>query len=305
MRDMLVCTIRNSMIRNEKFLKNVLQSGGIYYIMAKAYEELELQDDFMFGVIMRDPKYCKPFLETILGIKIRKLEYPESQKTIDLSAGAKGVRLDVYVEDEKNTVFDMEMQVHIKRNLAKRMRYYQGMIDLNILEKGGDYNELKKSYVIFICTFDPYGQGRHLYSFEYLCDQDPSLTFGDETVKIILNTKGTMDDVSPEMKRLLEYIDGQAASDEFTRELDDAVQSVRRNEKWRLDYMTLQQEYREKYNEGLEAGIERGIEQGLERGIKILYCDIHMAIPEIAAKMSMTEQQVEKIVAGFGETKEK
>ena len=122
-----------------------------------------------------------------------------------------------------------------------------------------------------------------------MCDQDPALTFGDETVKIILNTKGTMDDVSPEMKRLLEYIDGQAASDEFTSELDDAVQSVRRNEKWRLDYMTLQQEYREKYNEGLEAGIEKGIEQGLERGIKILYCDIHMTIPEIAAKMSMTE----------------
>ena len=81
----------------------------------------------------------------------------------------------------------------------------------------------------------PYNIKRHLYSFEYLCDQDPSLTFGDETIKIILNTKGTMDDVSPEMKRLLEYIDGQAASDEFTRELDDAVQSVRRNEKWRLD----------------------------------------------------------------------
>lgn len=71
--------------------------------------------------------------------------------------------------------------------------------------------------------------------------------------------------------------------------MDDAVQSARRNEKWRLDYMTLQQEYREKYNEGLEAGIEKGIEQGLERGIKILYCDIHMTIPEIAAKMSMTE----------------
>ena len=48
--------------------------------MAKAYEELELQDDFMFGKIMQDPKYCKPFLETILGIKIRRVEYPESQK---------------------------------------------------------------------------------------------------------------------------------------------------------------------------------------------------------------------------------
>ena len=36
----------------------------------------------------------------------------------------------------------------MKRNLAKRMRYYQGMIDLNILEKGGDYNKLKKRSVI-------------------------------------------------------------------------------------------------------------------------------------------------------------
>lgn len=61
--------------------------------------------------------------------------------------------------------------------------------------------------------------------------------------------------------------------------------------------MILQQEYREKYNEGLDAGSERGI--------KILYCDIHMAIPEIAVKMSMTEQQVEKIVEKFGEIEEK
>ena len=44
--------------------------------MAKAYEELELKDDFMFSVIMRDPKYVKPFLETILRIKIAKIEYP-------------------------------------------------------------------------------------------------------------------------------------------------------------------------------------------------------------------------------------
>ena len=37
--------------------------------MIKRFEELKLKDDFMFGVVMRNPKYCKPFLETILGIK--------------------------------------------------------------------------------------------------------------------------------------------------------------------------------------------------------------------------------------------
>ena len=103
------------------------------------------------------------------------------------------------------------------------------------------------------------------------------------------------------MKRLLEYIDGQAASDDLTRELEDAVQSVRRNEKWRLDYMTLQQEYREKYNEGLEAGIEQGMERGLEQGmqrgkIELLYVDLHLTITEIAQKLGLSEEYVQRIV---------
>ena len=49
-----------------------------------------------------------------------------------------------------------------------------------------------------------------------------------------------MDDVTPEMKKLLDFIDGKEPGDNFTRELDKVVQSVRKNEKWRLDYMTLQ-----------------------------------------------------------------
>ena len=92
------------------------------------------------------------------------------------------------------------------------------------------------------------------------------LPLGDDTTKIILNTKGTLDDVSPEMKKLLNYIDGEAPSDEFTEELEQAVKKVRDNEKWRLDYMTLQMSYQEKF----EQGLERGIEQGISGTIKIL-----------------------------------
>ena len=91
------------------------------------------------------------------------------------------------------------------------------------------------------------------------------MTFGDKTVKIILNTKGTMDDVRPEMKRLLDYIDGQEATDDFMRELEEAVKSVRRNENWRLDYMTLEQEYQERYNEGLEEEQVQDIVENLKR----------------------------------------
>ena len=261
--------------------------GGM--AMVKTYEELELKDDFMFSVIMRDPRYVKPFLETILRIKIAKIEYPEVQKNIDIAAGAKGIRLDVYVEDEKHTVFNLEMQTTTARNLPKRMRYYQGMIDLNILEKGDDYNHLKKSYVIFICTFDPFGLGRHIYTFENRCSEDTTLTLNDGTVKIILNTKGTLDDVSPEMKRLLDYVDGKGVSDTFTRDLEEAVQSARQNEKWRLDYMTLQQEYRERFREGK-------IEGKIEGKVEILYEELHMTVAEIAEKLVISEEEVQKIV---------
>lgn len=266
----------------------------------KPYEELELKDDFMFGLIMHDPKYVKPFLEMILKIKIRKVVYPQSQKSIDLSANAKAIRLDVYVEDDQNTVFNLEMQTSDNRNLPKRMRYYQGVIDLNILQKGQDYTKLKKSYVIFICTFDPFGEGRHIYTFCNTCQENTALTLDDDAVKIILSTKGTMDDVSPEMKRILDYIDGKGASDKFTEELEEAVCSARQNERWRLDYMTLEYEYRQRYLEGKEEGREEGRAEGRAEGRERTIQKLHErgeSIASIADIVELNEEEVKRVIS--------
>ena len=262
----------------------------------KKYEELELRDDFMFSRIMSNPKFVKPLLETILGVKIRKIVYPQTQKTIDLSLQAKGIRLDVYVEDNQNTVFNLEMQTSDGANLPKRMRYYQGMIDLNILDKGQDYTTLKKSYVIFICTFDPFGEGRHIYTFCNTCQENTALTLDDDAVKIILSTKGTMDDVSPEMKRILDYIDGKGASDKFTEELEEAVRSARQNERWRLDYMTLEYEYRQRYLEGKEEGREEGRAEGRERTIQKLH-ERGESIASIADIVELNEEEVKRVIS--------
>ncbi len=266
----------------------------------KKYEELELRDDFMFSRIMSNPKFVKPLLETILGVKIRKIVYPQTQKTIDLSLQAKGIRLDVYVEDDQNTVFNLEMQTSDGANLPKRMRYYQGMIDLNILDKGQDYTTLKKSYVIFICTFDPFGEGRHIYTFCNTCQENTALTLDDDAVKIILSTKGTMDDVSPEMKRILDYIDGKGASDKFTEELEEAVRSARQNERWRLDYMTLEYEYRQRYLEGKEEGREEGRAEGRAEGRERTIQKLHErgeSIASIADIVELNEEEVKRVIS--------
>lgn len=178
--------------------------------MIKPIEELTIVDDFMFGAVMRDPRLCKPLLELVLNVKIRKVEYPELQKTMVERYGSKSIRLDVYVEDEAGTVYDVEIQTEAKKGLPKRTRYYQGVIDLHILEKGEDYMALRKSFVIFICTYDPFGKNRYVYTFENRCREDLSIALGDEATKIILNTKGQNGEITDELKDLLRYMDGFA-----------------------------------------------------------------------------------------------
>ena len=94
--------------------------------MSKSYEELTFVDDFMFCKIMTSrPDLCKELLELVLDIKIKEINFPESQKSIEHTYNGKGIRLDVYVDDDEGTVYDLEMQAVVKRELPKRMRYYQ------------------------------------------------------------------------------------------------------------------------------------------------------------------------------------
>lgn len=174
--------------------------------MNKLIQNLNLADDFLFAKVMSDKVICKKVLEEILNIKIQEIKMPEQQKVIDLVLDSKSVRLDIYVNDEHNTIYNVEMQKSSHKNLAKRSRYYQGNIDLDMIQKGEDYEKLRKSFVIFICTFDPFNKGRHIYTFQNRCYEDSTLTLGDETTKVFLNTKGELNDVNEEMIEFLNYI---------------------------------------------------------------------------------------------------
>eukprot|EP00828_Plagiopyla_frontata_P042446 TRINITY_DN6331_c0_g1_i3.p2 TRINITY_DN6331_c0_g1~~TRINITY_DN6331_c0_g1_i3.p2 ORF type:complete len:236 (+),score=32.99 TRINITY_DN6331_c0_g1_i3:161-868(+) len=174
--------------------------------MNKTLKELNLEDDFLFAKVMSDKEICRELLEKILEIKIEKVEMIEEQKTIDLLLESKGIRLDVYVKDENNTIYNVEMQRGKHKSLPKRLRYYQGSIDLDLISKGEDYRKLTKSYIIFICTFDLFHKGRHKYTFQNVCLEDNSVILNDEAQKIILNTKGFMKDLSEELLLSLIHI---------------------------------------------------------------------------------------------------
>ena len=132
------------------------------------------------------------------------------------------VRFDVYSEDNQNVVYDCEMQTKDNSNCPKQARYYQGMIDLNLIERGADYSELKKSYIIFICPFDEFKAGLHKYTFKTCCKELPEITLEDEATKIFLCAGGEADDVSSEMKEFLDWmVHKQKGRSKFVMRLDE------------------------------------------------------------------------------------
>ena len=209
----------------------------------KQWQDLTIADNFIFGKVLEsDPDVCKKLLETILEFEIDEIAYPEREKTIETRHDSKGIRLDVFVKTpDGRKIFDIEIQTSNNDNLAKRMRYYQGLIDNDSLEKGNHYWQLGTSYIIFVCTFDYFKRGYHFYSFRERCDQDHDLLMGDETVKIFLNAKGKKNDVNDDLIAFLNYINGKKSNNPLVEALDKNVQFVKKNKNWRNDYMRYQE----------------------------------------------------------------
>ena len=234
---------------------------------ATDWEEIGLSNDFIFGKVMSDPELCKELLERILpGIEIDHIEYPELQKPIKEDVDARSVRLDVYVKDGKNTVYDIEMQKVNTRELTKRSRYYQGMMDLQLIDNGQPYKKLNQSYVIFICLEDVFGKNRHIYTFENICREDPEIKLRDGAIKIFLNAKSNLNDVSSELRAFLDYLGGKKSEDEYVQKLEKAVREAKRNRKWRHEYMTLLMRDQENQEIGEERGRREGRLEGRREG---------------------------------------
>ena len=228
------------------------------------WETLGISNDFLFGKVMQNPELCKELLQRILpDLRIDHIEYPELQKEINCDIDACSVRLDVYVKDDKEAVYDIEIQVSDTKEIPKRSRYYQSMIDLQLIDRGQHYKKLNKSYIIFICLFDLYGKGRHVYTFENICREDTGISMGDEAIKIFLNAKGVLKDVSRELQAFLDYIAGQKTTDSYVEKLEIALKEAKKNRRWRHEYMTLLMRDQENMEKGREEGREEGREQGI------------------------------------------
>ena len=221
------------------------------------WDAITIKNNFLFQETLRNKSLCKQLLERVLHIQVKTIRYMETEKTMKAQLSSKNTRLDVYVEDKDGNVADIEMQTTdtksvinyderdektIIRELPLRTRYYQNIIGTNMLRKGMHYRELKKAYVIFICTFDPFGAGLPVYHFTYRCSENCNLLMGDLTENIFLNVKAADKTDDKELAAFLRYVNGQKPDSSFTKKLDEEATRVKNNDDWRLRAMTLDME---------------------------------------------------------------
>ena len=127
------------------------------------------------------------------------------------------------------------------------------------LKKSGSYEDLPNTYVIFICTFDLFGKGRHIYTFKNFCAEDKEIELNDGAYTIFLNTEGKLNDVSPELKNFLKFVGyGKVIeNDTFIKTLDEKIKEAKHNVTWRDEYMLLLTREDEKFAEGIQTANER------------------------------------------------
>lgn len=223
-----------------------------------------------FGAALEDPETCQLVLEIIFGQKLPEVKV-HAEHNVIISSDFHSVRFDIYATDELKVSYDLEAQNADEGNLPKRGRYYQAELDVASLKPGMKFNDLKPSYIIFICTFDPFGKDSYRYVFTQYC-KEKDMELRDETYKIFLNTKGKNEDEVPsELVHFLKYM--EKSTNEYVAEIKDDLitklhDKITRLKKWRKleeRYMTgeewAQQRERIAKREGRTELIEKFLEE--------------------------------------------
>ena len=266
-----------------------------YYF--KPVDELTFADNWMFQAVLRDKEICTEFVERLLHIKIKNVEYPELEKSIAPFYTSKGVRLDVYLKDE-DKVIDVEIQTYPLEALGKRTRYYQSMIDMDCLMKGQDYTELKDSYIIFICQFDPFRNGKiglPCYTFRSRCDESDEINLNDKCLKVIYNASAYKQEKDPLVRSILHFINtNDPGQDTFANRLSSLVESLKVKETFRQEYSSVNLHDRDLIRMAKKEGIEEGKAQAnLEDAVTVVKS--FNVSPEVAAeKLNVPLEELQK-----------
>ena len=269
----------------------------------KKFKDPNLKDAFLFAAALQDAETCQMILEIIFGKKLPKVNV-HVEHGVFFSSDFRSIRLDVYASDATEITYNLEMENWDKESLPKRSRYHQSEMDVTCLEPGRDYTDFKPSYVIFICTFDPFEQGLYRYRFENRClERDFGL--GDEAYKIFLNTRGNNDEEVPKLLvDFLHYV--EKSNDEYVETVSEAkigqlhekIRKLKESREWEARYMTFERLLQRTEEKGWQEGLQEGRQVERQKMLKLMEYMVAAGeaekLPELTKDETFLEEMLKK-----------
>ena len=223
-------------------------------------KNLTMMNDVFMRNVFKKQECTEYVLQVIMGRKDLKVLDQVLQKDYKNLQGRSAI-LDCVVRDADGKQFDVEIQQDAEGASPKRARYHSGLMDMNTLNPGQDFDELPETYVIFITRDDVLGYNLPIYHIERKI-KEVQEDFKDEAYIIYVNSH-RQDDT--ELGRLMQDFHCRNAEDIHSEVLAKRVYELK--ETWEgVKFMS--REMDEIYNEGAKYGEERGRARGLAEGLE-------------------------------------
>ncbi len=162
---------------------------------------------------------------------------------------------------------------------------------VDMLQKGQDYDELSPTYIIFFCLFDFFEDNQYIYTFKKRCLENPAIELADEATVIFLNTFGKKGSVSTDIKSLFEYINNNAITSDFTKEVADTITDIKNDKKVRKEYMTYEMRMKDLRNEAFYDGKAEGETEGKFEALKNLMQNLNLSVDKAMDAVNITPEE--------------
>ena len=141
--------------------------------LLKQIQAMNLFDDIFTSVVFKDEGACLHLVRQLMQNPKLNIIAFRTQDAIPMLI-SKSPRLDITAEDDKGTLYEIEIQRLEEPAPARRVRYYSSVMDSELLRKGVSYDKLPEVYLFYLSQKDIWQKGQTVYKLEQ------SLRFGDE-----------------------------------------------------------------------------------------------------------------------------
>lgn len=213
-------------------------------------KKLTLMSDIFMRNVFKKRECTEYVLQVIMEKRDLRVIDQVLQKDYKNLQGRSAV-LDCVARDSEGNQMNIEIQQENEGASPKRARYHSGLMDMNTLNPGQDFDELPESYVIFITRDDILGSNLAIYHVDRKI-KETGENFRDEAHIIYVNSK-KQDDT--ELGQLMHDLHCKKAGDMHSKILAERVYELKETQKG-VEYMC--REMDRIYSEGIESGIEAG-----------------------------------------------